>query len=73
MVCGTPALLLVQEFKIQALQGIVRLFPRTANCFYAGFGNRDTDMLAYTAVGVPTGRIFIINPKVRRCRRVATS
>ena len=29
--------------------------------FYAGFGNRPTDVMAYKAVGVPKKRIFIIN------------
>jgi len=29
----------------------------------AGFGNRDTDVESYLAVGVPASRIFIINPK----------
>ena len=61
-----------QEFKIQALNGIVQLFPKSVNCFYAGFGNRDTDMMAYLAVGVPSGRIFIINPKVCLCVCVCT-
>jgi phosphatidate phosphatase PAH1 len=31
--------------------------------FYAGFGNRPTDVVAYTAVGVPRGKIFIIDPR----------
>ena len=56
------------EFKIEALMGIRKIFPKGINPFYAGFGNRDTDMLSYKEVGVPTGRIFIINPKVPRLR-----
>ena len=32
-------------------------------CFYAGFGNRGTDAASYKAVGVPDGKIFIINPR----------
>lgn len=52
-----------QEFKIAALQGIRDLFGSSWNPFYAGFGNRPTDIVAYRAVGVPDGKIFIINPK----------
>ncbi|GAX81334.1 hypothetical protein CEUSTIGMA_g8765.t1 [Chlamydomonas eustigma] len=51
------------EFKIATLQDIRSLFPLDWNPFYAGFGNRDTDEISYKTVGVPTGRIFIINPK----------
>lgn len=45
-------------------QDIKALFPSDYNPFYAGFGNRDTDELAYRKVGIPKGKIFIINPKV---------
>jgi phosphatidate phosphatase LPIN len=34
------------------------------NPFYAGFGNRITDEISYLKVGIPKGKIFIINPKV---------
>jgi phosphatidate phosphatase LPIN len=54
------------EFKIATLADIRSLFPPDWNPFYAGFGNRDTDEISYRAVGVPLGRIFIINPKVGR-------
>ncbi|KAI0463773.1 hypothetical protein LJB42_002778 [Komagataella kurtzmanii] len=30
--------------------------------FYAGFGNRITDALSYRSVGIPSSRIFTINP-----------
>jgi len=46
------------------LQDIKRLFPSDYNPFYAGFGNRDTDELSYRKIGIPKGKIFIINPKV---------
>lgn len=49
-------------FKIAALSDIKSVFPPTACPFYAGFGNRDTDVLAYRAVGVQAPKIFIINP-----------
>ncbi|XP_022876132.1 phosphatidate phosphatase PAH2-like [Olea europaea var. sylvestris] len=39
------------------------LFPPDRNPFYAGFGNRDTDEFSYLKVGIPRGKIFIINPK----------
>lgn len=51
------------EFKISCLEGIRRLFPNDVNPFYAGFGNRDTDEISYLKVGIPKGKIFIINPK----------
>lgn len=50
---------------IQNLQEIRGLFPPEHNPFYAGFGNRDTDEISYLKVGIPRGKIFIINPKVR--------
>eukprot|EP00798_Chlamydomonas_sp_ICE-L_P016304 gene16304-22491_t len=51
------------EFKIGTLQDVRALFPLEWNPFWAAFGNRDTDELSYREVGVPTNRIFIINPK----------
>ncbi|MED6218723.1 hypothetical protein PIB30_029172 [Stylosanthes scabra] len=51
------------EFKIACLEDIKSLFPSDCNPFYAGFGNRDTDEISYLKVGIPLGKIFIINPK----------
>ncbi|KAK7283302.1 hypothetical protein RIF29_12727 [Crotalaria pallida] len=51
------------EFKIACLEGIRTLFPSDCNPFYAGFGNRDTDEISYLKVGIPKGKIFIINPR----------
>ncbi|KAK7396526.1 hypothetical protein VNO78_17596 [Psophocarpus tetragonolobus] len=51
------------EFKIACLEDIKKLFPSDYNPFYAGFGNRDTDELCYREIGIPEGKIFIINPK----------
>ncbi|CAM0955165.1 unnamed protein product [Alopecurus aequalis] len=51
------------EFKIACLADIKALFPSDYNPFYAGFGNRDTDELSYRKMGIPKGKIFIINPK----------
>ncbi|XP_019430728.1 PREDICTED: phosphatidate phosphatase PAH2-like [Lupinus angustifolius] len=59
------------EFKIACLEDIRALFPPDCNPFYAGFGNRDTDEISYLKVGIPKGKIFIINPRgeivVNRC------
>lgn len=52
-----------QEFKIACLMDIRDLFPPEWNPFFAGFGNRGTDLVSYSAVGVPQGRIFTINPR----------
>ncbi|GMI71349.1 PHOSPHATIDIC ACID PHOSPHOHYDROLASE 1 [Hibiscus trionum] len=51
------------EFKIACLEDIKKLFPSDHNPFYAGFGNRDTDEISYRKMGIPKGKIFIINPK----------
>lgn len=51
------------EFKIACLEDIKACFPSDRNPFYAGFGNRDTDEFSYLKVGIPKGKIFIINPK----------
>uniref|UniRef100_A0A182ISQ9 phosphatidate phosphatase n=1 Tax=Anopheles atroparvus TaxID=41427 RepID=A0A182ISQ9_ANOAO len=51
-----------EQFKIACLNDIRDLFPEK-NPFYAGYGNRINDVWAYRAVGIPTSRIFTINPK----------
>ena len=51
-----------QEFKIVALRDVKHLFDDEYCPFFAGFGNRITDVVAYRAVGVPPTRIYIINP-----------
>lgn len=52
------------DFGLPIFQDIKALFPSDRNPFYAGFGNRDTDEFSYIKVGIPKGKIFIINPKV---------
>ncbi|GJQ09425.1 hypothetical protein GpartN1_g1216.t1 [Galdieria partita] len=52
-----------QEFKIAALRNVKELFPDSYNAFYAGFGNRYTDLISYRAVGIHSNRIFLINWK----------
>lgn len=54
-----------QKFKAEKLREIAALFPEDRNPFYAGFGNRDTDAIAYRAAGVPLNKIFIINTESR--------
>jgi len=51
-----------EVFKIACLRDLRSLFPPNHNPFYAGFGNRETDAIAYQAVGMPSGKIFTINP-----------
>ena len=50
-----------QQFKIPALQNVKDLFPKGYQPFAAAFGNRKTDHIAYTSVGIPIDRIFIID------------
>jgi phosphatidate phosphatase LPIN len=47
------------------------LFP-VDKPFYSGFGNRNTDIKSYMAVGVPPERILIIDPsgKVKNAAHV---
>ncbi|KAK4531590.1 hypothetical protein CCYA_CCYA08G2447 [Cyanidiococcus yangmingshanensis] len=53
-----------QDFKIAALEQVRRLFPPgNYNPFFAGFGNRDSDRIAYAAMGVPPERVFLVNSR----------
>ena len=52
-----------EEFKIACLQDIRSLWPASHNPFYAGFGNRGSDVIAYREAGVPPSRILVINPQ----------
>ncbi len=51
-----------EEFKIQCLESLKRIYPTDFNPFSAGFGNRPSDVSSYLAVGIPELRIFVINP-----------
>lgn len=51
------------EFKISALREVRNLFSPDYNPFHAGFGNRDTDVISYRAVGLMPHRIFVVNPR----------
>jgi hypothetical protein len=48
-------------FKTQCLTDILGLFPPHTKPFYAGFGNRPTDAIAYRAIGIARHKIFIID------------
>ncbi|BFZ21406.1 hypothetical protein BsWGS_24446 [Bradybaena similaris] len=50
-----------EEFKISCLKDIADLFP--CDPFYAGFGNKFNDVVAYRALNIPNYRIFTINPQ----------
>lgn len=54
-----------QKFKAGMLKEVRSLFPAEVEPFFAGFGNRDTDAIAYRAAGVPLEKIFIVNPEGR--------
>ena len=51
------------EFKISCLEHIQKLFPEDFNPFYAGFGNRSTDEVSYSAAGIESGKIFTLNSR----------
>jgi len=48
--------------KIPLLNELKNLFPGVLKPFYAGFGNRETDAIAYRYLEIPLNRCFIINP-----------
>jgi len=50
-----------EVFKLAILRDIKKLFPEDYNPFFAGFGNRETDAIAYRAIDIPLSRIFLIN------------
>ncbi len=50
-------------FKIKVLRRIKKVFSGTVhNPIYAGFGNKSTDAIAYSVIGVERDRIFTIQP-----------
>ena len=49
-----------QVFKEKTLKEILQLYPPNVFPFYAGFGNRDGDAVAYQRTGIPMARIFIL-------------
>jgi len=47
-------------FKIECLTKLQELYSRPTP-YFAGYGNRPNDSIAYKAVGIPISRIFLIN------------
>ena len=47
--------------KIPVLSELKNLFPQDATPFFAGFGNRDTDGVAYRYLNIPLNNIFLID------------
>ena len=45
------------------MKQIKDLFHAGTQPFYAGFGNRDTDYIAYKTMAISVSKIFIINPQ----------
>ncbi|CAK5102264.1 unnamed protein product [Meloidogyne enterolobii] len=60
-----------EEFKIACLNDLKSLFP-VDRPFFAGFGNRETDVKSYKAVDIPLERILIIDPSgmLRRADKI---
>ncbi|XP_054620880.1 phosphatidate phosphatase LPIN2-like [Dunckerocampus dactyliophorus] len=52
-----------EKFKVECLTDIRNLFCPSMHPFFAAFGNRESDVLAYRHVGVAVCRIFTVNPK----------
>ncbi|KAI6661604.1 Phosphatidate phosphatase LPIN3 isoform X1 [Oopsacas minuta] len=50
-------------FKIRCLEEVKSIFPPGSNPFFAGYGNRQTDVTSYEAIGIPKSLIFIINSR----------
>ena len=52
-----------EEFKIDCLAKILKLFPKNEDPFYCGIGNKPSDRFAYEKVGINPAKIYIINEK----------
>ena len=61
-----------EVFKMQCLRDIASLFGEGRCPFYAGFGNRLTDVLSYRSVNIPLTRIFTINSNADVSLNLAT-
>lgn len=57
-----------QSFKIECLTQVLNLFPPDEQPYFAGFGNRINDAIAYESVGINKAKIFIINEKGKICQ-----
>ncbi|KAM0673665.1 lipin Ned1 [Gurleya vavrai] len=60
-----------EEFKIACLRNVKSLFSN--NPYFAGFGNRKTDVITYKTVGVPTNKIYTVDSTGRICLEYSMS
>jgi phosphatidate phosphatase LPIN len=51
------------QLKIKLLASVNEIFPNTKKPIVAGFGNRETDSIAYLRIKIPAEKIFCINEK----------
>lgn len=51
------------QLKIKLLASVNEIFPNTKKPIVAGFGNRETDSIAYLRIKIPADKIFCINEK----------
>ena len=54
--------------KIPVLNELKNLFPEGLYPFFVGFGNRETDGIAYRYIGIPLNNIFLIDTSSRVLR-----
>lgn len=55
-----------QELKDRLLSELIQTFPIDKQPFWAGFGNRNGDAVAYFRAGIPPSRIFILSNKKKK-------
>lgn len=55
-----------QELKDRLLTELIQTFPIDKQPFWAGFGNRNGDAVAYFRAGIPPSRIFILSNKKKK-------
>ncbi len=51
------------QLKIKLLASVNEIFPNTKKPIIAGFGNRETDSIAYLRIQIPQDKIFYITQK----------
>ena len=63
-----------QKFKIECLLSLLKLklFPNDVEPFYAEFGNKPSDKIAYEKIGIDPGKIYIINEKGEAAKNFRT-
>lgn len=51
------------ELKVKLLGDVCACFPFDSVPVWAGFGNRNTDVIAYREIGIPGSRIFTVDSR----------